>query len=64
MIFSIFHLQNETIFLTIDFETDDEKHIKKFDFGRPLISGITGSFHEWIKDRKYELPSGAPSSWI
>jgi len=55
-------LCNETVFIGIDFESDEEKHIMKFNLGKPLISGITGSFHEWIKERKFDPV--AKSSWI
>eukprot|EP00795_Rhopilema_esculentum_P012700 gene12700-3416_t len=65
--FRILQLQklwNESLFLSIEFQTDEDSVLKKIDFGTPLITGITGSFHEWIKDRKSEALSGAKSSWI
>ena len=62
--FCLLPFQNETIFLAIDFETDDDQHLKKLDLDKPLISGITGSFHDWIKERNYDTQRGARSSWI
>ncbi len=59
-----FLLQNESVFIVMEFVTKDASQLRKMDMGTPLIAGITSKFHEWIKDRRYKTPSGATASWI